>query len=285
MKEKKKAGSGAETQDERRTARLVESPAYRLASNDPELLERDALRAVRLQLEFLKPDLLQQDEGIKSTVVVFGSARVRSAADVDAEIASTTSANDIADGHARLEKQKRQSAYYEEARKFSEIVSRRFQTEGRTDFVVVTGGGPGIMEAANRGADETGARSIGLNIQLPMEQEPNPYITPELCFQFRYFGLRKMHFLLRARALVAFPGGFGTLDEVFDVLTLVQTGKIDPIPIILIGKSYWQRVVDFDFLVEEGFIDPGDINLFQIVDTAVEAIRVICKFYNETPPE
>lgn len=140
------------------------------------------------------------------------------------------------------------------------------------------------MEAANRGADEAGARSIGLNIQLPMEQLPNPYISPELCFQFRYFGIRKMHFLLRAKALVAFPGGFGTLDEVFDVLTLVQTGKINPIPIILIGQSYWQRVVDFRFLVEEGFVDPGDVELFRIVDTAAEAIHVICEFYNETPP-
>ena len=279
-----KLNAGAQSEAEGRIRRLVNSPAYRLASKDPELLERDTLRAVRLQLEFLKPDLLQQDEGIRSTVVVFGSARVRSAAEVEAELVSGNPEARSAAAQARLENQQRQSAYYEEARRFSGIVSRRFQAEGRTDFVVVTGGGPGIMEAANRGADEAGARSIGLNIQLPMEQRPNPYISPELCFQFRYFGLRKMHFLLRAKALVAFPGGFGTLDEVFDVLTLVQTGKIDPIPIILIGKSYWQRVVDFSFLVEEGFVDSSDVELFQIVDTAAEAIHVICEFYNETPP-
>lgn len=269
---------------EGRIDRLANSPAYRLASKDPDLLERDTLRAVRLQLEFLKPDLLQQDEGIQSTVVVFGSARVRPAAEVEAELASGSPEDRSAAAQEHLESQQRQSAYYEEARRFSGIVSRRFQAEGRTDFVVVTGGGPGIMEAANRGADEAGARSIGLNIQLPMEQLPNPYISPELCFQFRYFGIRKMHFLLRAKALVAFPGGFGTLDEVFDVLTLVQTGKINPIPIILIGQSYWQRVVDFRFLVDEGFVDPGDVELFRIVDTAAEAIHVICEFYNETPP-
>jgi uncharacterized protein (TIGR00730 family) len=274
----------SQSASEGRIDRLANSPAYRLASKDPDLLERDTLRAVRLQLEFLKPDLLQQDEGIQSTVVVFGSARVRSAAEVEAGIASMKPEVVSTTRRAHLESQQRQSAYYEEARRFSGIVSRRFQAEGRTDFVVVTGGGPGIMEAANRGADEAGARSIGLNIQLPMEQVPNPYISPELCFQFRYFGLRKMHFLLRAKALVAFPGGFGTLDEVFDVLTLVQTGKINPIPIILIGQSYWQRVVDFRFLVEEGFVDPGDVELFRIVDTAAEAIHVICEFYNETPP-
>ena len=264
---------------------LFQSDAYRLSSSDPDLLELDDLRPVRLQLEYLKPDILQSREGIRSTVVVFGSARVRPDADGRAELDSAKASHQPDPIAVRdLEKQLRQSAYYEEARQFANIVSRRFQAEGRPDFVVVTGGGPGIMEAANRGADEVGARSIGLNIDLPMEQMPNPYISPELCFRFRYFGLRKMHFLMRAKALVTFPGGFGTLDELFDVLTLVQTGKIDPIPIVLVGKTYWNRVVDFDFLVEEGFVAPDDLSFFEIVDTAAEAVQVICKFYNETPP-
>ena len=288
MRRKAEAGSKtplAATIDlEKRIQRLIKSPAYKLASNDPAWLDRDALRAVRLQLEFLKADLIQEDENIHSTVVVFGSARVRSPEDVERDLLSIDPNSELALRREQLNKQLRQSAYYDEARKFANIVSHRFQAEDRTDFVVVTGGGPGIMEAANRGADDAGARSIGLNILLPMEQNPNPFISAELCFQFRYFGLRKMHFLLRAKALVAFPGGFGTLDEVFDVLTLVQTKKIDQIPIILLGKTYWNRVVDFDFLIEEGFIDPDDANLFQIVDTAVEAIHVICNFYNETPP-
>ena len=178
---------------------LLESKAYRPATDDPEFMNLDDLRSARLQLEFLKPDIVLKKEGINSTVVVFGSARVSP------------------DGSHEV------TRYYDEARKFSAIVSERFQQKGRADFLVVTGGGPGIMEAANRGAYEAGARSIGLNIDLPKEQTPNPYITPELCFRFRYFGLRKMHFLMRAKALVAFPGGFGTMDEVFDVLTLVQS--------------------------------------------------------------
>ncbi|GHA88650.1 3-isopropylmalate dehydrogenase [Algimonas arctica] len=264
---------------------LMKSEAYRLSSNDPDLLGLDELRSVRLQLEYLKADLLQTREGIQSTIVVFGSARLRAKEAVEADLetarnAETVDVSKISD----LEKQLRRSDYYEEARRFAKIVSQRFHVAGRPDFVVVTGGGPGIMEAANRGADEAGARSIGLNIDLPKEQIPNPYISPELCFRFRYFGLRKMHFLMRAKALVAFPGGFGTLDEVFDVLTLVQTKKIDPIPIILVGSAYWNRVVDFEFLVEEGFVAPDDLSLFTVVDTAVEAVHVICEFYNKTPP-
>lgn len=264
---------------------LIKSNAYRLSSNDPDLLELDDLRSVRLQLEYLKPDILQTREGIRSTVVVFGSARSRPNDAVQTELAAAREQNSPDEGEIRkLEQQLRQSVYYEEARRFANIVSTRFQVEGRPDFVVVTGGGPGIMEAANRGADEAGARSIGLNIHLPMEQTPNPYISPELCFQFRYFGLRKMHFLMRAKALVAFPGGFGTLDEVFEVLTLIQTRKIGPIPIVLVGRSYWSRVIDFDFLVEEGFVATEDLSFFEIVDTAAEAVHVICEFYNETPP-
>lgn len=240
---------------------LLESEAYRPATDDPAFLNLDDLRSARLQLEFLKSDLIMKKEGVNSTVVVFGSARV----------ASTDSC--------------KKSRYYEEAREFAAIVSRRFQQEGRSDFLVVTGGGPGIMEAANRGADDVGARSIGLNINLPKEQNPNPYITPALCFQFRYFGIRKMHFLMRAKALVAFPGGFGTLDEVLEVLTLVQTRKILPIPIILLGSEYWTQAINFEFLVDEGYIDREDLNLFQIVDNAREAVHLICEFYDEIPPK
>lgn len=265
---------------------LVTSDAYRLSSNDPNLLEFDDLRSVRLQLEYLKPDILQTNEGILSTIVVFGSARIQPLEIVEAELAALEKQKHQDVKKLRdLKKKHRQSLYYEEARQFSNIVSRRFQAEGRPDFVVVTGGGPGIMEAANRGADEAGARSIGLNINLPMEQTPNPYITPELCFQFRYFGLRKMHFLMRAKALVAFPGGFGTLDELFDALTLVQTRKIEPVPIILVGRTYWNRMIDFDYLVAEGFVAEEDLTFFEIVDTAVEAVHVICKFYDEIPPD
>ncbi|WP_417595993.1 TIGR00730 family Rossman fold protein [Parasphingorhabdus sp.] len=240
---------------------LLESEAYKPATDDPAFLNLDNLRSVRLELEFLKPDIVMKNEGVGSTIVVFGSARVKS------------------------EQHGKKSRYYDEARKFTAIVSKRFQQEDRADFLVVTGGGPGIMEAANRGAYDVGARSIGLNIDLPKEQSPNPYITPELCFQFRYFGLRKMHFLMRAKALVAFPGGFGTLDEVLEVLTLVQTRKIKAIPIILLGKEYWNRAINFDFLVDEGYVDKDDLSLFQIVDTAREAIHLICEFYDEIPPK
>jgi len=177
-----------------------------------------------------------------------------------------------------------QARHYEEARRFARMISTRFQQEGRRDFVVITGGGPGIMKAANRGAFEVGARSIGLNITLPHEQVPNPFISPELAFRFRYFALRKMHFLLRARGLVAFPGGYGTLDELFEVLTLVQTGKMARIPIVLVGRAFWRRVVDFDYLVEEGFVSARDVQLFTLVDTAEEIIAALKAFYGGRPP-
>ncbi|OJZ17091.1 MAG: Rossman fold protein, TIGR00730 family [Thiobacillus sp. 65-29] len=249
---------------------ILGSPAYRMAHEDPDFLAMDDLRPVRLQLELLKPEHALREEGIDSTVVVFGSARI---AAPDAHHAPPDDAR--AREHAR---------YYDEARRFAHLVSSRFQQEGRRDFVVVTGGGPGIMEAANRGAFEAGARSIGLNITLPHEQAPNPYISPELAFRFRYFALRKMHFLLRARALVAFPGGFGTFDELFEVLTLVQTGKMARIPIVLVGTAFWRRVVDFDYLLEEGFISPADLELFVRVDTAEQIIAALEAFYHGQPP-
>lgn len=249
---------------------IVDSSAYRMAYEDADFLANEDLRPLRLQLELLKPEHALRREGIGSTIVVFGSARI-----VPLDAPQKPDADPRARSHAR---------YYEEARRFAHMVSMRFQQQERRDFVVVTGGGPGIMEAANRGAFEAGARSIGLNITLPHEQEPNPYISPELAFRFRYFALRKMHFLLRARALVAFPGGFGTLDELFEVLTLVQTGKMARIPIVLVGTEFWRRAVDFDYLLDEGFVGASDLQLFARADTAEEIIAVLEAFYGGQPP-
>ncbi len=274
-----------------RVQTLRDSEPFRLATNDPDFLEHGDLRSVRLQLEYLKPEWTMSKEGISSTVIVFGSARLRSKEQLEAQwtlnqeaLRKTPEDKALLARSQKLDRQKKYTRYYDEARKFSAIVSTRFQEEGRRDFVIVTGGGPGIMEAANRGADEVGARSIGLNIALPREQHPNPYISPELCFQFRYFALRKMHFLIRAKALVAFPGGFGTFDEVLEILTLVQTKKVDPLPIILMGKDYWSRAVDFEFLASEGFIGQDDLDLFSIVDNAETAVSVISDFYDGNPP-
>lgn len=279
--------------DQRKALReaIMNGPAYRLAHEDVEFLAQDDLRPLRLQLELLKPEHELREQGIGSTVVVFGSARVISHEEAQAGLADFEAR--MAAGQADplqtrdLDTARRQLAharYYEEARRFTHLVSSRFQQEERRDFVVVTGGGPGIMEAANRGAFEAGARSIGLNVTLPHEQEPNPFISPELAFRFRYFALRKMHFLLRARALVAFPGGYGTLDELFEVLTLVQTGKMARIPIVLVGREFWRRAVDFDYLVEEGFISAQDVRLFTCVDAAEEIVAVLEAFYGGKPP-
>lgn len=246
---------------------ILASPSYRLAHEDGNLLADADLRPLRLQLELVKPERALRHHAICSTVVVFGSARMGSGEQA-----------------ADPERAQRHARYLDEAQRFAAIVSQRFQEEGRRDFVVVTGGGPGIMEAANRGAWEAGARSIGLNITLPHEQLPNPFITPDLAFRFRYFAIRKMHFALRAKAMVAFPGGFGTLDEVFEILALVQTGKMEAIPIVLFGSAFWSRVVDFGFLVAEGMIDPADIDLFAVVDTAEEAIAALEGFYGGAPP-
>jgi uncharacterized protein (TIGR00730 family) len=226
----------------------------------------DDLRAVRLQLELIKPEQQLRRHKVRSTVVVFGSARV------------------LPPAQAQTAKQSEYARYYEEARCFAQIVSRHFQQQERRDFVVVTGGGPGIMEAANRGAHDAGARSIGLNITLPHEQAPNPFVTPELCFRFRYFALRKMHFLLRAKALVAFPGGYGTLDELFETLALVQTGKVKRMPIVLMGTKFCKRAVDFEFLAEEGMIGREDLGLFTVVDDADDAVAALHAFYGGEPP-
>ncbi len=276
---------------EQRLAEIKAGSSYRLAYEDQDFLLSDELRAVRLQLELMKPEYYLRQQNVRSTIVVFGSARLQSPAQAQAQLAALQEqARTHPDDPALVTKisaarrNVEYSRYYEEARNFSERVSRRFQQQGRRDFVVVTGGGPGIMEAANRGAFDADARSIGLNITLPPEQEPNSYISPDLCFQFRYFGLRKMHFLLRARALVAFPGGFGTFDELFETLTLIQTGKVERMPVVLVGEQFWRRAIDFEFLLEEGMIGRQDIDIFTIVDTADEAIAVLQDFYRGEPP-
>jgi uncharacterized protein (TIGR00730 family) len=264
----------------------LDSPAYRLAFEDVELLRRDEFRAVRLTLELLKPELIQREHHIESTIVVFGGARLldpeQAQANLDKAESEVAARPDDAAATRALERARRMaghSKYYEIAREFGRIVSSTCQVEGHCDYVVVTGGGPGIMEAANRGAHDAGAKSVGLNIKLPFEQRPNPYISPELCFQFRYFAIRKMHFLMRARAMVAFPGGFGTLDELFETLTLIQCGKVPEVPVILVGREYWDRVISIEKMAEEGFIADDDVNLVHYAETAEDAWRIISEFH------
>ncbi len=262
------------------------SSAYRLAFIDQDFLLRRELRAVRLQLELLKPELIQHDAKIKATVVVFGSARIPepSVAKNRLEIARAVWLKEPS--NKKLERSVqiaenlvKKSHYYDEARKLGKLISTEGKDEFGNPYVVVTGGGPGIMEGANRGAHDVHAKNIGLNIVLPMEQGPNPYITPEFCFQFHYFAIRKMHFLIRAKALVIFPGGYGTLDELFETLTLVQTKKIERMPIILVGQDYWHNVINFQFMADEGTIDQDDLKLFAFVETAEEAWKAIQAFY------
>lgn len=262
------------------------SASYRLAFEDTDFLLRQDLRPVRLQLELLKPELLQQQHGIKSTVAVFGSARIPAPDVARAALAAAEAAQqerpkdrECARKLAVARRMMANSRYYDEARRFAAIVTSTCLNEEVCDFVIKTGGGPGIMEAANRGADDAGGKSIGLNIVLPFEQEPNAYITPDLCFRFHYFAIRKMHFLTRSKALVVFPGGFGTLDELFEAATLIQTGKIERIPILLFGREYWERVINLDAMIAEGMIAPGDKDVFTFVETAEEAWGVIADFY------
>jgi uncharacterized protein (TIGR00730 family) len=251
--------------------------AYRLAFTDEQFLLHEDLRPVRMQLELLKPEMVQREHGIESTVVIFGSARIPPA-DVAQQMLDNAKSSGDAQALRRAESQFRMSHYYEEARRFAALVTEASQHLHRPIYVV-TGGGPGIMEAGNRGAREAGGKSIGLNIVLPHEQEPNPYITPELCFLFHYFGLRKMHFLMRSIALVCFPGGFGTMDELFEVMTLIQTGKCRKRPVLLFGREFWSRLVNFDVLIETGMISPEDVALFVYVETAEEAWKIICETY------
>ena len=265
----------------------LHSKAYLLPIEDVDFLLRDEVRSLRFALEYSKAELVLRDWSIRSTIVVFGSARIPSPeqANAWAESARTDAEKEYA------QKRIAQSAYYEQARLFGRIASERggavSHREGMRDNVIATGGGPGIMEAANRGASEVGAPSIGFNITLPHEQDPNPYSTPDLTFRFHYFGMRKMHLAMRANALVVFPGGFGTFDELFEILTLEQTGKAPPIPIVLFGRSYWQQVVNFDALVEHETIAAGDLDLFDYADDAEEAWHALVRrgLKAHSPPE
>ena len=257
--------------------------AYRLAFADTQFLLREELRPVRMQLELLKPELVQRELGIESTIVIFGSARIKPPEEA---LAALQAAQAGADETAiqRAQHTVAMAQYYEEARRFAAIATERSRQHA-TPIYVVTGGGPGIMEAGNRGAFDVGGKSIGLNIVLPHEQAPNAYITPELCFQFHYFALRKMHFLMRSIALVCFPGGFGTLDELFETMTLVQTGKSRRRPILLFGRAFWERLIDFDYLVETGMVSPGDLGLFRFVETAEEAWDALATHYGFDLPQ
>ncbi len=250
--------------------------AYRLAFQDMDFLLREDLRPVRFQLELLKPELLLDQAKIASTFVFYGSARIPEPASADALIAAAASDSQ----RATAERLKANSKYYDVSRQLARLASRvEPDAEGQRHFVVCSGGGPSIMEAANRGAQDEGRESIGLNIVLPHEQMPNPYVTPGLSFQFHYFALRKMHFLLRARAVAVFPGGFGTFDEAFELLTLIQTGKVKPIPIIFFGREFWERVIDFQALAEEGVVSPDDLKLFTYCESAEEAWDYVCAHY------
>lgn len=267
---------------------ILSSSSYRLAEKDTAFLERSELRPVRLQLELLKPEMTLAEHEIRSTIVVFGSTKIVDEVESHKRLDLARARLEKSPDNPRLKRELRRAErlhakvhYYEAAREFTQILSTTCLGKDGCDYVVITGGGPGIMEAANRGAFEAGAKSIGLNITLPAEQVPNPYITPELCFQFHYFALRKMHFLLRAKAVVIFPGGFGTLDELFDALTLRQTHRMQEIPIILFGRDYWNRVIDFEFLADEGTIDDEHLDLIDYVETPEEAWAVIRRFHQD----
>jgi hypothetical protein len=267
--------------------KILTSPTYLLAERDIALLARPELRSVRMQLEIIKPELVLDEHRVHSTIVVFGATRIVEEAEAKRRLQaakellvkdpkSTVAKRAV----ARAERVLAKSHYYDAARKFGSLVSAACQ-DGDRDYVITTGGGPGIMEGANRGAHDVGAESIGLNITLPEEQRPNPYITPELCFQFHYFGMRKLNFLLRAKALLVFPGGFGTLDELTDALTLRQTGKMQPIPIVMYSRKYWEQVIDFQFLADEGVIADEDLALLSYAETPEEAWEIIQRFHAE----
>ncbi|PIV73964.1 MAG: lysine decarboxylase [Rhodobacteraceae bacterium CG17_big_fil_post_rev_8_21_14_2_50_65_11] len=236
------------------------APAYRLAFTDDDFMSRDELRPVRLQLELLKPQMVLDEYGVESTIVMFGGARIPEPSKAEG---------------ARTETLKALSRYYDEARRFACIMTERSLASGRHENIICTGGGPGVMEAGSRGAADAGGVSIGLNIVLPHEQAPNEYVTPDLCFNFHYFAIRKMHFLMRASAIMIFPGGFGTLDEMFESLTLIQTGRMERVPFLLFGQEFWEKIINWEALAEAGTISPEDLDLFRFVETAEEAVEVI----------
>jgi len=266
--------------------RIMQSPTYRLAEEDTEFLQSYETRGVRLELDYLKAELGMARAGIEHTIVVFGSARIRERKTAMANLEAIQKKLKADPENEKLmqelyvaERMLEKSLYYDDARRFGRYVSRSGKGPDDSRVVIMTGGGPGIMEAANRGAYDVGAKTVGLNIHLPHEQFPNPYITPELCFQFHYFAIRKLHFLNRAKALVVYPGGFGTFDEFFETLTLIQTRKNRPIPVVLLGRSYWRKAVDFDFLMEEGVIAPEDLEIFHFADNAAEAWKHILDWH------
>lgn len=270
----------------RRVQAILKSPSYRPADTDTAFLAEGDLRGVRLQIDYLKPELLLREHEIEQTIVVFGSTRVcepaaalRKVQELSALLEVDKNNDEIRRKLTIAKRVQDKSHYYEVARELGRLVAAVNLDAGKGRTAVMTGGGPGMMEAVNRGAFDVGAKSVGLNISLPHEQYPNPYVTPELCFSFHYFALRKLHFLLRAKALVAFPGGYGTLDELFEVLTLIQTRKIKPIPVVLVGEAYWRRAVDIDFLVDEGVIDVEDRELFWFAETAQEIWNGILRWY------
>jgi uncharacterized protein (TIGR00730 family) len=261
MKDEPRNHPFRDSQQDAQTAREIpdtpqtRAPAYRLAFIDDAFMTREELRPVRLQLELLKPQLILDEHGILSTVIMFGGARIR-------EKMQTAGPDDL-------------SHFYAEARRFAHLVTLRSLEKGGHEDVIMTGGGPGVMEAGNRGAADAGGQSIGLNIVLPHEQAPNPYVTPDLCFNFHYFAIRKMHFLMRAKAICVFPGGFGTLDEMFEALTLIQTRRMKPVPFLLFGQAYWEKIINWQALAEAGVISASDLNLFTFVETAEQAIAAI----------
>lgn len=265
---------------------ILESPSYREADKDMEFLQSDQARGLRLQLDYLKPQLLLDQHDVRQTIVIFGGTRIqepaaakRKVAELRAAHAADPTKSELARRLGMAERLLAKSEYYNVAREFGRLVAQNGKGATTHRLTVVTGGGPGIMEAANRGAYDVGANTVGLNIHLPHEQYPNPYVTPGLCFNFHYFGLRKLHFLLRAKALVAFPGGYGTLDELFETLALVQTRTIKPVPVVLVGEHYWRQVFNADFLVEEGVIDPEDRDLFWFAETAQDIWDGILQWY------
>ena len=279
LNERRLADAWAELQQHAQRGQALEADAHRLAFADPEFLLRRETRGIRFQLEMLKPDLDQTAQGIENTIVVFGSARSPSPEDAQAGLQQAQLSGD-ASALTLARRRLQNSRYYDQARLFARMVAAySAQRSGAEKLFIATGGGPGIMEAANRGAHELGALNVGLNISLPHEQGANPYITPSLSFKFHYFALRKMHFMMRAKALVAFPGGFGTLDELFEVITLVQTRKAKPVPIVLFGTAYWKRLVNMDVMIEEGVISADDLDLFSYVDEPKQAWDVIRNFY------
>ena len=254
------AGQDADRANRQPDTEQTRAPAYRLAFEDTDFLRRERLRPLRLQLELLKPELTMEDAGILSTVVLFGGARIP---------------DPVHKADARTETLAGLSKYYDEARKFAALAGRACLERVGREYVVVTGGGPGVMEAGNRGAQDVGAPSMGLNIVLPHEQAPNEYVSPELCFNFHYFAIRKMHFLMRACAVAVFPGGFGTLDELFETLTLIQTDRMQPVPVLLFGEEFWRSIVNWEALADAGTISAEDLDLFQFVDTAEDAWAAI----------